>query len=140
LRWSIQISLKRIRNIQGEQKMMKYKNARLVVCAATVVFVVAGFGLFAVKQSKAADQPASNAEVKIDNFTFQPETITVQAGTQVTWVNRDDMPHTITTDDKMLKSKAVDTDEKFSFTFATPGTYKYFCSIHPKMTGEVVVK
>ncbi len=120
--------------------MTKDKNARLVVCAATVVLVAAGFGLFAVKESKAADQPASNTEVKIDNFTFQPQSITVQAGTQVTWVNRDDMPHTVTTDDKMLKSKAVDTDEKFSFTFSMPGTYKYFCSIHPKMTGEIVVK
>ena len=120
--------------------MTKDKNARLVVCAATVVFVAAGFGSFAVKESKAADQPASNTEVKIDNFTFQPQSITVQAGTQVTWVNRDDMPHTVTTDDKMLKSKAVDTDEKFSFTFSMPGTYKYFCSIHPKMTGEIVVK
>ena len=82
----------------------------------------------------------SRTEITIDNFTFQAPTITVAAGTEVTWINRDDMPHTVTSDDKLLKSKALDTDEKFSFTFANPGTYHYFCSIHPKMTGEVVVK
>jgi len=82
----------------------------------------------------------SGAEIKIDNFSFSAPTITIAAGTQVTWINRDDMPHTVASDDKLFKSKALDTDEKFSFTFSTPGTYHYFCSIHPKMTGEVVVK
>jgi plastocyanin len=120
--------------------MKKYCNAKLVVCAVAVALVVAVSTAFAVDESKAADQPSSTTEVKIDNFTFQPASITVAAGTQVVWVNRDDMPHTVTTDDKMLKSKAFDTDEKFTFTFTTPGTYHYFCSIHPKMTGEVIVK
>jgi plastocyanin len=119
--------------------MKKYYNAKLVVCAAAVALVVAASTALAVDESKAAGQPSSSTEVKIDNFTFQPASITVAAGTQVVWVNRDDMPHTVTTDDKMLKSKAFDTDEKFTFTFTTPGTYHYFCSIHPKMTGEVIV-
>jgi plastocyanin len=119
---------------------MKQRNSKLVVCALSAVLTIAGFTMFAVKRVKGADQPPSGAEIKIDNFTFEPATITVAAGTQVTWVNRDDMPHTVTSDDKSFKSKAFDTDEKFSFTFATPGTYKYFCSIHPKMIGEVVVK
>ena len=85
-------------------------------------------------------QAAAGPEVKIDNFTFKDQTITVPAGTQVTWVNRDDIPHTVVSDDKLFKSKALDTDEKFTYTFSQPGIYKYFCSIHPKMTAEVVVK
>ena len=84
-------------------------------------------------------QPAT-AEVKVDNFSFGPATLTVAVGTTVTWTNRDDIPHTIVSTDKVFKSKVLDTDEKFSFTFAKPGTYPYFCSIHPKMTATVVVK
>jgi plastocyanin len=64
----------------------------------------------------------------------------VKAGTTVEWVNRDDIPHVVVSDDKKtFKSKALDTDDKFSYTFTTPGTYSYFCSVHPKMTGRVVV-
>jgi plastocyanin len=86
-------------------------------------------------------EAAAPMEVKIDNFTFAPVTITVPAGTTVSWVNRDDIPHTVVSDDKTtFKSKALDTDDKFSFTFSKPGTYSYFCSIHPKMTGKVVVQ
>ena len=85
-------------------------------------------------------QASAGTEVKIDNFTFKDQTITVPVGAQVTWVNRDDIPHTVVSDDKLFKSKALDTDEKFTYTFSQPGTYKYFCSIHPKMTAEVVVK
>ena len=87
-----------------------------------------------------AQAPSSTAEVKIDNFSFGPATLTVAAGTTVTWTNRDDIPHTVVSDDKVFKSKVLDTDEKFSFTFTKPGTYPYFCSIHPKMTGKVVVQ
>jgi len=83
---------------------------------------------------------ATNAEVKIDNFSFGPAALTVAAGTTVTWINRDDIPHTVVSDDKVFKSKVLDTDEKFSFTFSKPGNYPYFCSIHPKMTGKVVVQ
>jgi plastocyanin len=83
---------------------------------------------------------ASSAEVKIDNFSFGPTTLTVAVGTTVTWTNRDDIPHTVVSDDKVFKSKVLDTDEKFSFTFTKPGTYPYFCSIHPKMTGKVDVQ
>ena len=86
------------------------------------------------------DQPsAANAEVKIDNFSFGPETLTVPAGTTVTWTNRDDIPHTVVSTDGVFKSKVRDTDEKFSYTFTKAGTYPYFCSVHPKMTGKVVV-
>jgi amicyanin len=86
-------------------------------------------------------QPATT-EVKIDNFTFGPAALTVAVGTTVTWTNKDDIPHTVvsTDDPKAFKSKVMDTDEKFSFTFSKAGTYPYFCSIHPKMTGKVVVQ
>ncbi len=81
-------------------------------------------------------------EVKIDNFSFGPVTLTVPVGTTVTWTNRDDIPHTVvsTDDPKAFKSKVLDTDEKFSFTFSKPGTFPYFCSVHPKMTGKVIVQ
>jgi plastocyanin len=90
-----------------------------------------------------AQQPAATtAEAKIDNFSFAPATITVAVGATVTWTNRDDIPHTVvsTDDPKAFKSKVLDTDERFSFTFAKAGTFPYFCSIHPKMTGKVVVQ
>jgi plastocyanin len=83
---------------------------------------------------------ATTAEVKIDNFSFSPQEITVTTGTTIVWTNRDDIPHTVVSDDKVFKSKVLDTDQQFSFTFAKPGTYPYFCSVHPKMTGKVVVK
>ena len=79
-------------------------------------------------------------KVKIDNFTFGPAELTVKAGTTITWTNRDDIPHTVVSSDKAFKSKVLDTDETFSSTFQTPGTFSYFCSIHPKMTGKVVVQ
>ncbi len=75
-------------------------------------------------------------------FTFGPAALTVPVGTTVTWINKDDIPHTVvsTDDPKAFKSKVLDTDEKFSFTFSKPGTFPYFCSIHPKMTGKVIVQ
>ena len=87
-----------------------------------------------------AQQKPETAEVKIDNFSFGPGTLTVPAGTTVTWTNRDDIPHTAVSTEGAFKSKVMDTDEKFSYTFTKPGTYSYFCSIHPKMTGKVVVQ
>ena len=89
-----------------------------------------------------AQEKMPSIEVKIDNFSFGPATLTVPVGSTVTWTNRDDIPHTVvsTDDPKTFKSKVLDTDEKFSFTFSKAGTYPYFCSIHPKMTGKVVVQ
>lgn len=89
----------------------------------------------------AAHAAPAPVTVKIDNFTFDAQTITVPVGTTVTWVNNDDTPHTVVSDDrKTFRSKPLDTDDKFSFTFTTPGSFGYFCSIHPHMTGKVVVK
>jgi plastocyanin len=91
--------------------------------------------------ASSGDKPASTAAVKIDNFSFGPATITIPAGSTVTWTNNDDVPHVVTSDDnKMFKSKALDTDDRFSFTFTKPGTYNYYCAIHPKMTAKIVVQ
>jgi plastocyanin len=79
-------------------------------------------------------------EVKIDNFSFSPQTLTIAAGTTVIWTNRDDIPHTVVSDDKVFKSKVLDTDEKFTYTFDKAGNFPYFCSVHPKMTAKVIVQ
>lgn len=79
-------------------------------------------------------------EISVDNFTFGPAEITVPVNGTVTWVNHDDVPHVIASTDGLFRSKALDTDDKFSFTFSKAGTYQYFCAIHPKMVGKVVVK
>ena len=94
---------------------------------------------FAVMATVLAATP-QNAEVKIDNFTFAPQSLTIKAGTTVTWINEDDIPHTVAATAKAFKSKVLDTDDKFSFTFTTAGSYEYFCSLHPHMTGTIVVE
>jgi len=82
---------------------------------------------------------AGASQVVVDNFSFAPVMATVAAGSTVTWTNRDDVPHNIVSTEQKFKSPVLDTDQQFSHTFDAPGTYKYFCSIHPKMTGQVVV-
>ena len=100
---------------------------------ATLVTVAIVAGL-ASGQAFAAD-----AQVKIANFTFDPPTLTVNAGTTVTWVNADDIPHLVSEKDSKFRSSALDTNDKFSQTFSTAGTVEYFCAIHPHMTGKIVV-
>ena len=82
---------------------------------------------------------AEDMAVHIDNFTFEPAQLTVKVGTTVTWTNRDDIPHVVVSAGK-FRSKTLDTDDSFSFTFTAPGDYKYFCSLHPHMTGMVKVE
>ena len=82
----------------------------------------------------------SDTKVEIGNFVFSPGRTTVKAGTTVSWLNADDIPHTVTSTDKLFRSKALDTDDKFSFTFTTPGSYEYFCSLHPHMKAMVTVE
>jgi len=108
-----------------------------LAAAITGVTLIVGSASF---MASAQPVPVPSAGVKIDNFSFGPAQITIPAGTTVTWTNRDDIPHTVVSDDKLFKSNALDTDDKFSYTFAKPGTYPYFCSLHPKMTGKVVVQ
>ena len=117
---------------------------RSVLIASLTAAAAAGSGGFVTAQksfaASAQEKPASTIEVKIDNFSFGPATVTVPIGTPITWTNRDDIPHTVVSTDKVFKSKVLDTDEKFSYTFTKAGTYPYFCSIHPKMTGQIVVQ
>jgi amicyanin len=106
------------------------KSLRDVVVAGVAAF----FLLAAVPAARAED-----AAVKIGNFTFGPQELKVKSGTTVTWTNEDDIPHTVVSPNN-YRSKVLDTDATYSFTFTTPGTYKYFCSLHPHMTGTIVVE
>ena len=113
------------------------RHIRFAAALAVAAFAVAA--TLPAASARAAETEVK-IEVKIDNFAFAPQRIVVQAGTTVTWTNADDAPHTIVSTTKLFKSSALDTEDKFSFTFATPGTYEYFCSLHPHMTGTVVVE
>src|SRR5215467_15825295 len=109
------------------------------ICVLALLFV-AVFSLIVAKgEAPRAAAPAS-LEVGIDNFSFGPQSVTVAAGSTVKWTNRDDIPHTVVSTEGVFKSRVLDTDESFSFTFSKPGNYPYFCSIHPHMTGSVVVQ
>jgi Plastocyanin len=85
-------------------------------------------------------QAGAANQVVIENFSFVPATLTVKAGTKVTWINRDDVPHTVNDNDKRFKSGPMDTDDQFSYTFSAPGTFNYFCALHPKMTAQIIVQ
>src|SRR4030095_5771709 len=112
--------------------MSKAKSLMSVVVAGVAVFLL----LLLVATPVWAEDAAA---VKIGNFTFGPQESKVKAGTTVTWTNDDDIPHTVVSPNN-FRSKALDTDGTYSFTFTTPGTYKYFCSLHPQMTGTIVVE
>lgn len=108
---------------------------------------IAVLGVFLVHGTRASRASAvgrndsANGDVKIDNFSFAPAELRVTVGTTVTWTNEDDVPHTVVSEDKTtFKSHALDTGDKFAFTFAKKGKYSYFCSVHPKMTGEILVQ
>jgi plastocyanin len=87
-----------------------------------------------------APQPAAGAAIEINNFAFTPATITIPVGAQVTWTNKDEVTHNVVSTDKTIRSQALDTDDKFTFTFTQAGTFSYVCSIHPRMKGTVVVQ
>jgi plastocyanin len=106
-----------------------------------VVAIALAVGVFATATAlPAALAHAAETEVKIDNFAFAPQRVVVKPGTTVTWINEDDIPHTIASSTKLFKSNALDTKDKFSFTFTTLGAYEYFRSLHPHMTGTIVVE
>ena len=113
--------------------MRTVKPGMCVVTALAVAALAAG-----ALASQGA--PAADAKVQIDQYAFLPQRITVKPGTTVTWTNDDDDSHTVASSSKLFKSKALDTGDKFSFTFTTPGRYDYFCSLHPHMTGAIVVE
>jgi plastocyanin len=118
---------------------MKKRNVWIAMFAMPAI---AALLMLVGSPSATANDQASGAgaEVVIDNFVFGPQTVTIPVGTTVTWTNRDDIPHTVVSTEGVFKSKVRDTDEKFSYTFTKAGTYPYYCSVHPKMTGTVVVK
>ena len=114
--------------------------ARLSPGRAVVAAMLAGpvVGAFVAYGALAAQEPN---EVVIDNFTFGPQELSVAVGTTVKWVNHDDIPHSVVNKDKVFRSKAaLDTDDSFSYTFASAGTFDYFCGLHPHMVGKVIVK
>ena len=109
------------------------------VITATALGAAVGLLLAASVLFARADVPTSM--VSIDNFSFGPQTLTVKAGTTVTWTNRDDIPHGIaSSNNAFAKSKALDTDDSYSFKFTAPGTYQYFCYIHPQMVGSIIAE
>jgi plastocyanin len=119
---------------------MKSYIRRAVLCLGLLGVVAAMAASHVSQFARAAEDKSAAANIAIDNFSFTPREITVTAGTTVTWVNHDDVPHTVVSTDKKFRSKALDTDDQFSFTFNDPGTYAYFCSVHPMMTGKVIIK
>ena len=103
------------------------------------------FCAFALFLLLSAPAFAADASVKIDNFVFQPEALTVPPGTKVTWTNDDDIPHLVVeapskNGDPLFRSPALDTDDSFSFTFEEPGVYDFFCALHPHMVGKIIVE
>src|SRR5262249_54634847 len=107
------------------------RRRRNLLCAAFLVAATA---------SGLASARAEDATIKIDNFTFAPPQLTVKAGTTVTWRNEDDIPHMVASSTRLFKSKALDTDDRYAFTFPAVGTYEYFCSLHPHMMRTIVVE
>ena len=108
--------------------------------SATILSTVIIMAISSPKLAVGADsKPALGTEVKIDNFSFGPD-LTIAAGTTVTWTNLDDAPHVVASDTNIFKSKTLDTDDHYSYTFTKPGTYVYYCTVHPKMIAKVVVK
>jgi amicyanin len=111
--------------------------------ANAIRFAVLLLGLALTPAPKAQENAAASdvkAQVQIDNFTFSPAEITIAPGTALTWINRDDIPHAVAAATKSFRSKAMETDQTYSFTFTTSGVYDYFCSLHPQMRGKVIVK
>ncbi|MGE5625764.1 MAG: plastocyanin/azurin family copper-binding protein [Bacillota bacterium] len=106
----------------------------------SLMILTAVMGALVAGAVRAADAPAKGPEIGILNYKFDPDTVTVTAGTTVTWVNKDDVPHTIASSDKRFTSSGgLDKGDSYSYTFNTPGTFAYYCSIHPFMTAKIVV-
>lgn len=108
---------------------------------AAVIVAIALLLADSAKVSATAHQtPRAAVNVTMDHFSFRPATLSVAVGTTVTWINRDGIPHTVVSRKGVFRSKVLDTNEQFSYTFPKPGTFPYFCSIHPMMTGKIVVR
>jgi plastocyanin len=112
---------------------------RFAISRAVIVAMLIGPVVGAMLAVAAVAAQDANV-ITIDNFTFTPPEMTVAVGTTVKWVNHDDIPHSVVNKDKAFRSKALDTDDSFSYTFASAGTFDYFCGLHPHMMGKVIVK
>jgi plastocyanin len=113
--------------------LLSRRSAAVALLFGPIVGVVMAQGPLRAQDAK------SGNSVTIDNFTFSPAELTVAKGTTVTWVNHDDIPHTVVNTDKAFRSKALDTDDSYSFTFTSEGTFNYFCGLHPHMVGKIIV-
>jgi plastocyanin len=130
--------------MQVVTSQLRFAAARLVFNRGLVAALLLGpaigamlaFGTVAAQDATKKDAN----EITIDNFTFTPKELTVAVGTTVKWVNHDDIPHTIVEKKTTFRSKALDTDDSYSFTFTSAGTFDYFCGLHPHMVGQVIVK
>ena len=106
----------------------------------TISFLFLANFTFGQGEKEASAGSAGNNQIVIKDFNFNPKTLTVKSGEKITWINRDEEPHTVVSVEKQFKkSAALDTDQEFTITAGAPGTYTYFCSVHPKMTGTIVV-
>jgi plastocyanin len=112
---------------------------RFAVLSAVTAGALLSIPLGTMIASQVAWAQDTKKEITIDNFTFSPPTLTIPVGTTVTWVNHDDIPHSVVAKNKEFRSKALDTDDSYSFTFASAGSFDYFCGLHPHMVGKVVV-
>ena len=118
-------------------------NSRKKVASLSCAIAFLNLSLLAIAGEMKNDASTSSKQnrIEIKDFAFNPQTITVKSGETVTWINRDEEPHTIVSVGKQFKkSTALDTDQEFTLTVGAPGTYDYFCSVHPKMTGTIVVE
>ena len=113
-----------------------------LISRITIATLVSGFSLFALagETKDTGSSGGGQNKIEIKDFAFNPQTITVKSGEKITWINRDEEPHTIVSVEKQFKkSSALDTDQEFTVVAGVPGTYSYYCSVHPKMTGTIVV-
>ena len=117
------------------------KKIALSLTATTFVLLAFGGSTRVTPAASEANGSATPYQIDIDSFSFSPATLTIPVGAKVTWTNKDDVPHTVvSTNNTFPHSPALDTEESFSYAFARAGTYEYYCSVHPKMLGKVVVR
>jgi plastocyanin len=118
----------------------RFAPSRALVVAMLLGPILGAMLAFATMAAQDATKQDAGSEITIDNFTFSPKELTIAVGTTVKWVNHDDIPHTVVEKKTTFRSKALDTDDSYSYTFASAGTFNYFCGLHPHMVGQIIVK
>jgi plastocyanin len=125
-------------HLRAAARFIPSRGVIVAMLLGPVIGAILAFGTVAAQDANVAAEDAN--VVMIDNFTFAPKELTVTAGTTVKWINRDDIPHTVVEKKLSFRSKALDTDGTYSYTFASAGTFDYFCGLHPHMVGKIIVK